>query len=163
MNWLVPMGPADEPLRGRDQRHTPADRQQKDLPRMSQMYANETELNRLSEQIIGCAFTVANTLGSGFVEKVYENAMTLEMRARGISAEQQRGIVVLYNGSIIGQYAADILVEESIIIEVKATKATDPGQLAQCRNYLKATGLRLCLLINFGGPRVQVRRIVLNL
>ena len=127
------------------------------------MYADEADLNRLSEQIIGCAFTVANTLGVGFAEKVYENALTLELRDHDIRAEQQRGIIVLYNGRIIGQYAADILVEEAVIIEVKATKTIDPGQLAQCRNYLKATGPRLCLLINFGGPRVEVRRVVLNL
>ncbi len=127
------------------------------------MYADEAVLNQLSERIIGCAFTVANTLGSGFLEKVYENALTLELRNRGVAAEQQRGVVVLYNGEPIGQYSADILVEEAIIIEVKATRAVEPGHLAQCRNYLKATGLRLCLLINFGGPRVEVRRVVLNL
>jgi GxxExxY protein len=127
------------------------------------MYADEAELNRLSERIIGCAFAVANTLGVGFAEKVYENALTLELRQDAMRAEQQRGIIVLYNGLIVGQYAADILVEEAVIIEVKATRTTDPGHLAQCRNYLKATGLRLCLLINFGGPRVEVRRVVLSL
>ena len=127
------------------------------------MYADEAELHQLSERIIGCAFIVANTLGPGFAEKVYENALTLEIRSNDITVAQQRRIVVLYRGSVIGEYAADILVEEAIIVEVKAGKAIDPGHLAQCRNYLKATGLRLCLLINFGGPRVEVRRVVLNL
>ena len=126
------------------------------------MYADKGDLNRLSERIIGCAFAVANTLGPGFLEKVYENALTLELRSYRIAVVQQRGIVVMYRGSIVGEFTADLLVEEAIIVEVKATKALDPVQLAQCRNYLTATGLHLCLLINFGAPRVEVRRIVLN-
>ena len=129
----------------------------------SQMHADEAVLNHLSERIIGCAFMVANGLGRGFLEKVYENALALELRSHGMTAGQQHGIAVKYNGVTVGQYTADLLVEEAILVEIKSTKAIDPAHLAQCRHYLKATGLRLCLLINFGPPRVEIKRIVLNL
>jgi GxxExxY protein len=127
------------------------------------MNADEAILNKLSKQIIGCAFVVANTLGQGFAEKVYENSLVIELRSRGLGVEQQSDIVVKYGDAVVGEYAADIIVEHSIIIEPKATKALDPAHMDQCLNYLKATGLRMCLLINFGGPRVEVKRVVLNL
>ena len=127
------------------------------------MYADEGSLNELSEQIIGCAFAVANTLGPGFLEKVYGNALAFELRSQNLAVQQQRAIIVKYREVIVGEYSADLIVENAIIIELKATKAIDPAHAAQCRNYLKATGLRLCLLINFGAPRVEVRRIVQNL
>jgi len=126
------------------------------------MHADEGGLNRVSERIIGCAFVVADALGQGFPEKVYENALAVEIRSFGLAVEQRFGIVVKYRDTVVGQYFADTLVENSIIVELKATKSLDPFQSAQCRNYLKATGLRLCLLINFGGPRVEVKRIVMN-
>jgi GxxExxY protein len=120
-------------------------------------------LNRLSRLIIGCAFAVANGLGQGSLEKVYENALAFELRDRGLSADQQKAIVVKYRDAVVGDYTADLIVENCVIVELKATKAIDPAHAAQCRNYLKATGIRLCLPINFGGPRVEVRRIVQNL
>ena len=127
------------------------------------MNADETRLNALSERIIGCVYTVANTLGSGFLEKIYENALAYELRKAGLNVGQQRGIVVTYDGIVVGEYAADLLVEESVLVELKAAKALDEMHAAQCLNYLKATGLRLCLLINFGKPRVEIRRIVRGL
>jgi GxxExxY protein len=117
-------------------------------------------LNDLSERVIGCAFTVANTLGAGFLEKVYENALAHELRKACLKTEQQRGIAVYYDGVVVGEYAADLFVEELLLVELKAAKALDEIHLAQCLNYLKATGLTLCLLINFGTPKVEVKRVV---
>ena len=127
------------------------------------MHADEVVLPQLTERIIGCALTVANTPGAGFVKKVYENALALELRSLALSVEQQRGIDVKYKGALIGHYVADLLVEASVVVELKAIRSVDPSQFAQCRNYLKATGPHLCLLINFGGPRVEIKRIVLDL
>ncbi len=120
------------------------------------------ELNSISEAIIGGAYAVGNGLGTGFLEKVYENATAHELRKRGLGVEQQRPIQVFYDGVLVGDYYADLLVESSVIVELKVAKAFDDNHLAQCLNYLKATGLRLCLLINFGGNRVEVKRIVHN-
>jgi GxxExxY protein len=116
--------------------------------------------DRASERIIGCAFTVASTLGAGFVEKVYANALAHELRKHGLAVEQQRAVAVRYDGVVVGDYAVDILVEQSVIVELKAVKALDEVHYAQCINYLKATGLHLCLLINFGRLRLQVKRFV---
>ena len=103
---------------------------------------------------------VSNTLGSGFQEKVYENALVHELRKADLKADQQRVMTVSYDGIIVGEYAADILVEDAVLVELKAAKALDEVHMAQCMNYLKATGLRVCLLLNFGQPRLQVKRIV---
>lgn len=118
--------------------------------------------DRLSEKVIGCAYTVSNTLGSGFLEKVYENALAHELRQAGLQVDQQHEIIVHYDGAVVGEYAADLLVEDVILVELKALQALSSVHLAQCLNYLKATGLRLCLLLNFGKPRVEVRRVVNN-
>ena len=117
-------------------------------------------MDRLSERIIGCAYNVSNGLGAGFLEKVYENALAHEMRKAGLKVEQQRPLVVHYDGVVVGEYAADLLVEDCILVELKAVKDFDDAHMAQCLNYLTATGLSLCLLLNFGRPSVQVRRIV---
>src|SRR5262249_27483346 len=100
------------------------------------------------------------TLGSGFLEKVYENALTHEVRKSGLVVTQQSPITVLYDGVVVGDYVADLLVEESVIVELKTVKSFDDVHAAQCLNYLKATGIRVCLLINFGCPRIQVKRLV---
>jgi GxxExxY protein len=92
---------------------------------------------------IDCALAVANTLGAGFVEKVYENALAYELRKRGLAVAQQRGVVVRYDGFIVGEYTTDLLVEAAVLVELKAVKALDTIHLAQCLNYLKATDLRL--------------------
>jgi GxxExxY protein len=124
---------------------------------------NADMLNALSERIIGCAFTVANGLGSGFLEKVYENALAHELRKAGLTVAQQQGVSVIYDDVIVGEYAADLLVEAAVVVELKAVRALDDIHQAQCMNYLRATGLQLCLLLNFGRPRVAIRRIVHNL
>ncbi len=117
-------------------------------------------INRISACIIGCAFRVSNTLGAGFLEKVYENALVHELRKAGLMVVQQYGIVVHYDAVVVGQYAVDLLVGETIMVELKAVKALDSAHDAQCINYLRATGLPLCLLLNFGKPRVEIRRFV---
>jgi GxxExxY protein len=123
------------------------------------MHADEIRTNELSERIIGCAFRVLNTLGAGFLEKVYENALAHEMREAGLSLEQQKGIAVYYNGMVVGEYVADLVVEDTVVVELKASKALDSAHTAQCINYLKATGLHLCLLLNFSRPRLEIHRI----
>jgi len=111
----------------------------------------------LTEQVIGCAYEVHNVLGSGFLEKVYENALLRELASRGIKAETQRALSVCYKGTVVGEYCADIVVEDSLIIELKAVeKLTDLHEL-QLKNYLKATSIELGLLINFG-KSVDVKR-----
>ncbi|CAG0964529.1 hypothetical protein METP2_01009 [Methanosarcinales archaeon] len=122
--------------------------------------ANEIKLNELSEKIIGAAFEVSNILCVGFLEKVYENALNIELELRGLQAQQQAPLKVYYKDELVGDYFADILVENEIIIELKTVKEFDDIHIAQCLNYLKITGLKLCLLINFSKPRVDIKRIV---
>ena len=125
-----------------------------------QMDTDEHRLNELTQKIIGCAYVVANTLGCGFLEKVYENSLAHELRMAGLVAEQQKPIQVRYDGIVVGDYCADMLVEQSVLVELKAVKALDATHLAQCLNYLKAAGLRICLLLNFGAPRLEIKRVI---
>jgi len=121
---------------------------------------HRTELDRITKGIISRGFKVSNALGCGFLEKVYENALALELRKAGLKTGQQHAIVVHYDGTVVGEYAADLLVEGKVIVELKAVKALDDVHLAQCMNYLKATGLSVCLLLNFGRPKLEVKRVV---
>ena len=116
----------------------------------------------ISERIIGCAFKVRAALGHGFLEKVYENALAHELRKAGLGVQQQSGIEVFYDGVNVGTYFADLLVEGRILVELKSMKALDEIHMAQCLNYLKATGLRTCLLLNFGKTKVEVRRLSMS-
>jgi GxxExxY protein len=118
------------------------------------------DLNKITEKIIHCAFQVSNTLGIGFLEKVYENAIAFELRDIGLSVQQQTPILVNYKENVVGEYSADLLVEKSVLVELKAVKNLDEIHLAQCMNYLKATGYKICLLINFGTKHVQIKRII---
>jgi GxxExxY protein len=127
------------------------------------MNADERRLNEISERVIGCAYTISNVLGAGFLERLYENALAHELRKSGLLVHQQQAIAVKYDGIIVGEYAVDMLVEREVLVELKAAKGLDDVHAAQCLNYLKATGLRLCLLMNFGRPRADVKRIVLGL
>lgn len=120
---------------------------------------NEAELNSLSERVIGCAYTVSNALGCGFLEKVYENALAHEIRKNGLRVEIQRPLQVIYDGVIVGEYFADLLIEGVLLIELKTTNGFSDNHKAQCINYLNATKFPLCLLINFGRPRVEIKRI----
>jgi GxxExxY protein len=109
--------------------------------------------------VIGCAFKVGNKLGFGYLEKCYKNALALELRKLGLNVSPEHPIDVLYDGVVIGEYFADLLVEDLVIIELKATKGIDPAHQAQCINYLVATGKPICLLIHFG-QRVEIKRII---
>jgi GxxExxY protein len=120
------------------------------------------EINQITEKIIGCAYTVSNHLGSGFLEKIYENALAHEIRKTGLRVSQQYPIQVVYDKIIVGDYIADLLVEECVLVELKTVKSLEDIHIAQVINYLKAIGLTICLLFNFYGPRVETRRIVHN-
>jgi GxxExxY protein len=125
------------------------------------MSTDEHGLNDISERIIGCAYKVSNTLGYGFLEKVYENALALELRESGLHVSQQQPVTVRYHGRVVGEYVADLLVEGLVLAELKCVTALDQAHVAQCLNYLKATELRLCLLLNFGRARIEIRRVIL--
>jgi GxxExxY protein len=114
----------------------------------------------LTEKVLGAAFDVANTLGAGFLEKVYERALLVELRCRGIRAAGQVGCPVSYKGTLVGEYFADILVEDSLLVELKCVERFAPEHTAQCLNYMKATGLETCLLINFQRNHLDYQRLV---
>ncbi len=116
----------------------------------------------LTEKIIGCAYTVANTLGYGFLEKVYENSLALELQKNGLDVEQQKPLTVFYSGAVVGEYFADLFVEQRVVVELKAGKVIDASHISQCLNYLKASKNRHGLIINFGPSRVEVRRLVMG-
>ena len=117
------------------------------------------EHDPLSEAVIGCVFRVVNGLGAGFLEKVYENALLHELRKTGLEARQQVSVSVHYDGQTVGDYIGDIVVEGKLLLELKACRALEDVHLAQCLNYLKATGIPTCLLINFGTSKPQIRRV----
>ncbi len=107
------------------------------------MGADRDGLNRLSERAIGCAFTVINTLGVGFFETVYENALAHELRLSGLSIVQQQDYDVVYKDIVTGHYVADLIVEDRLVVELKVAKALNDFHLAQCANYLRASNLKL--------------------
>ncbi len=119
---------------------------------------SQEQINLITEQIIGCAYKIMNELGCGFLEKVYENALAHEIGKLGLRTEQQKKIKVFYDKIEVGIYEPDILVEGQVIIELKTVKSLEEVHKAQCLNYLKATGYKTCLLINFGNPKVEVKR-----
>lgn len=96
-----------------------------------------------------------------FLEKVYENALAHELRKAGLGVEQQNLMTVVYDGAPVGDYFADICVNGTLVVELKAVKELNDTHLAQCLNYLKATGLKTALLLNFGAPRIQIKRVSL--
>ena len=120
------------------------------------------ELDAVSEKIIGAAYKVSNTLGAGFLEKVYENALAHQLKKDGMKIEQQRPTKVYYDDVVVGEYFADLIVAGAVIVELKAAKRIEDIHLAQTLNYLKATGLTLGLILNFGEPMVEIKRVVNN-
>ena len=123
------------------------------------MHADEGNLNDISQRVIGGAFTVLNVLGAGFLEKVYENALARELRKAGLAVEQQRGLTITYDGIVVGEYVADLIVERALLIELKTVTALNEAHHAQCINYLRASGLKLGLLLNFGVKRLEIKRV----
>ena len=125
------------------------------------MNTDKHRLSHILEKIISCAFSVSNALGAGFLEKVYQNALLIELANAGLQAEKEKQIQVLYKNQVVGDYFDDILVNQQVIIETKAVQSLNEIHQAQLLNYLKATNLPLELLINFGKPKVQIKRMVL--
>ena len=119
------------------------------------------DLNEITYKINGAIFEVNRELGAGFLEKVYENALFLELKKMGLKAERQVPITVNYKGQEVGEYYADMIVEDQIIIEMKAIEALQKIHEAQLLNYLKATGIKTGLLVNFTHPKAEIRRFVL--
>lgn len=114
--------------------------------------------DQITKIIIGCAFEVHKTLESGFLEKVYENALRKEITKKGLKVIQQAEINVWYDGEIVGKYAADLLVEDRVVVELKANQSLVRENEIQLVHYLAATGIQTGLLINFGSSSVQVKR-----
>ena len=110
-----------------------------------------------TEKIIKAGYKVYNTLGSGFLEKVYENALAIEVRKLGLPVEQQRVVKVFYEGAVVGDYLADLIVDGKVLVELKAVSTVDKIHEVQLVNYLKATGIEVGLLINFG-KKIEIRR-----
>jgi GxxExxY protein len=119
------------------------------------------DTDKTTETIIGCGMKVSNRLGAGFLEKVYENALAIELRKRGLNVERQKLFKVTYDGIVVGDYAADMVVNEEVIVELKAAKAIDDVHKAQLLNYMKASGLEIGLILNFGTPKLGIKRMVL--
>ena len=125
--------------------------------------AERAALEAVVEQVIGAAYEVSNVLGAGFLEKIYERALMEELNVRGVRVKAQAPFPVAYKGKHIGTYSADLLVEDRLLVEVKCVEGFSNEHLAQCINYLKASGLHLALLINFRRSRVEWRRVVHDL
>ncbi len=133
---------------------------------ISQSHCNHmdaSERESLVEQIIGACYEVSNTLGAGFLEKVYHRALSCELTSRGLHATDEARFAVHYKGLCVGEYSADLVVENTVIVEIKCADQFTNAHIAQCLNYLRATGLHLALLVNFQKPRVEWRRIVLGI
>jgi GxxExxY protein len=121
------------------------------------------KINDITYAINGAVFEVNNILGPGFLEKVYENALLVELKERGLVARSQVPITVSYKGEVVGEYAADLLVEDAVIVELKTVENLDKTHEAQLLNYLKATGLHVGLLVNFKHRKADIKRMVLDL
>mgnify|MGYP001549966278 FL=1 len=118
-------------------------------------------LDDITYKINGAIFEINRELGAGFLEKVYENALVVELKTRGLQAEHQVPITVKYKGSTVGEYFADIVVEDQVIIELKAIDSLQKIHEAQMLNYLKATMYKIGLLVNFTHPKAVIKRFVL--
>ena len=116
------------------------------------------EIDKVTDLIIKAAYEVHNELGVGFVEKVFENALTIALKNLGLDAQQQVPLKVYFRNQVVGEYYADIIVKECVILELKAVKALQPEHQAQLINYLSATKLETGLLINFGKKGLEIKR-----
>ena len=121
---------------------------------------NADNLDGLTDRVLSAIFEVSNTLGAGFLEKVYERALIKELALRGIRTVGQASFAVDYKGYYLGEYFADILVEDVLVVELKCVQRLANEHIAQCLNYLRASGRTVCLLVNFQKPKVEWKRIV---
>ena len=134
-----------------------------DAPQINADQISDSQaLNRISRQVIGCAYRVSNTLGTGFLEKVYENALAHELQKVGMSVVQQQPVAVRYDKIVVGEYVPDLIVNNQLIVELKCAQVIDASHIAQCLNALRATEYRLGLVLNFGTPQLGVKRVVNN-
>jgi GxxExxY protein len=117
-------------------------------------------VDSITRAIIGAAQKVSSKLGEGFLEEVYENSLAVELGKSSYQVEHQRSVLVEYEGAIVGEYIPDLIVENEVLVEIKAVTCLDRVYRQQCINYLRATGFRVCLLLNFGQSRLEVRRLV---
>ncbi len=124
------------------------------------MNADRDQLDALTERVLGAVFEVTNTLGAGFLEKVYLRALLRELGLRGIRATAEASFTVTYKGHSVGEYFADLLVEDVLVVELKCVERLSSEHTAQCINYLRASGRNVCLLVNFNKPKVEWKRIV---
>jgi GxxExxY protein len=121
------------------------------------------DINEITYAINGAVFEVNRVLGAGFLEKVYENALLIELKSRGLKADSQVPIKVYYKDKVVGEYTADLLVEEEVIIELKTVERLDKIHEAQLLNYLRATGIQVGILVNFRHTKAEIKRMVLGL
>lgn len=124
------------------------------------MNTDEHQFDLLTERVLGAVFEVSNTLGAGFLEKVYQRALLRELGFLGIRATAEAPFTISYKGHPVGEYFADILVENVLVVELKCVERLAGEHTAQCLNYLRASGLTICLLVNFQKPKVEWKRIV---
>lgn len=121
------------------------------------------EYKELTEKIIGCSYRVYNRMGFGFLESVYEKCMLIELRKAGLNAESQKPITVHYENEIVGEFVADIIVNDTIILELKSVRQIINIHEVQLVNYLVATGKPIGLVINFGERKVEIKRKIKDL
>ena len=121
------------------------------------------EFKDLTEKIIGCAYRVYNKMGFGFLESVYEKCLLIELRKAGLRAEYQKPITARYDGEVVGEFVADIVVEDTVILELKSVRRIVVAHEIQLVNYLVATGKPVGLVLNFGEQKVEVKRKVKEL
>ena len=127
------------------------------------MDTNEHELIAKEEvyEIVGCALEVLNALGHGLMEKPYENALVVEFRLRGIPFQQQPRLEVQYKGVVVGEYVPDLIVRNQVVVDTKVIERITDHELGQVINYLKITGLRVGLILNFKRAKLEWKRVVL--
>ncbi|RAU20468.1 GxxExxY protein [Paramagnetospirillum kuznetsovii] len=119
------------------------------------------EVEAVTKTVIGAAFEVSNVLGAGFLEVLYRRAMVKELRLRGLEAEEEVRFTVHYKGDDIGTYVADLVVDGCVVVELKALDSLTGAHSAQVLNYLRASGLKVGMLFNFGRPRLEMKRLLL--
>jgi GxxExxY protein len=147
-----------KPQNHTDEHRKEGERQSKTIEEVA---VSEFLHGEITKEIIGAAFEVWRVLGYGFLEKVYENALVVELKSRGLIVEQQFTLAVQYKGVVVGQYAADLFAANKVIVELKAEREYNPKHEAQLLNYLKGTGVRVGLLLNFGEKKCQFERLVM--
>jgi len=132
----------------------------KNLKRPGSNKPEHLELEGLTDKILGCAISVHKALGAGHMESVYHNAMVVELQRRGLKVEKEKDVKVYYEGKEVGVRRIDLLVEGMVILELKAVKEFDEAHATQLLSYLRSTGMRVGLLLNFAGPVLKIKRFL---